>query len=104
MGKIARINEIIDNESSFKKTSMSMTMTKTAKSKLCSDAEAESGASRYIKIFDAPECKLFFLKVMYHLPYDERERLREAAQKSWVKNPKKYFAYSAKKALAKYGY
>ena len=100
MGKPELVKDIIDNESLNKLKNRSMTM----KRKLCSDVEAENGADRYIRIFDAPECRLFFLKVMYHLPYDERERIREAAQNGKVRSPKNYFTYSAKKALEKYGY
>ena len=93
---------IIDNESFLKKTSMSLILTR--KAKLCSDKEAESGAERYVRLLNAPECRSFFLKVMYHLPYDNRERILEAATKPWVKTPKKYFTYCAKKELVNLGF
>jgi len=97
-GKTKRINEI-EIDRLLKKPSFSM-----IGGKLCSDAEAESGAERYIRLLNAPECRLFFLKVMYHLPYDTREQILEAATKPWVKIPKKYFTYSAKRELARFGF
>ncbi|MBR3139043.1 hypothetical protein IKG38_03505 [Candidatus Saccharibacteria bacterium] len=74
------------------------------RSKLCSDKEAESGAERYIKLLNAPECRNFFLKVMYHLPYEDRERILEASRKKGIKVPKKYFTYCAKRELIKLGF
>ena len=72
--------------------------------KLCSDKEAEQGAERYIKLLNAPTCREFFLKVMYHLPYDTRERILESALKPWVKAPAHYYTYCAKKELALLGF
>ena len=74
------------------------------KAKLCSDTEAESGAERFIRILSAPECRKFFLKVMYHLPYDIRENILSMSIRPSIKSPKKYFTYCAKKELAKIGY
>lgn len=74
------------------------------RAKLCSDKEAESGADRYVRLLEAPECWKFFLKVMYHLPYDTREALLVAATKEGIDSPKRYFTYSAKRELEKLGY
>ena len=74
------------------------------RAKLCSDKEAESGADRYVRLLEAPECWKFFLKVMYHLPYDIREDLLAAATREGIKCPKKYFTYSARRELEKLGY
>lgn len=103
-GEKPRINEIEinDKDCSLKGTSISMNM--VSKAKLCSDKEAESGAERYANLLNAPECRQFFLKVMYHLPYDIRERILEAATKPWIKIPKKYFTYCAKKELTNLGF
>ena len=97
-GEAKPINEI-EIERLLKKPSFSM-----IRGKLCSDAEAESGAERYARLLNAPECRLFFLKVMYHLPYETREHILAAATQPWVKEPKKYFTYSAKKELARIGF
>ena len=97
-----RINEIIDNED-FLKENLNDNDQLVSKAKLVSNKEAESGADRYVRLLGAPECRLFFLKVMYHLPYDIRERILEASSKSEVRSPKKYFTYSAKRELAKLG-
>lgn len=81
-----------------------MTMKWCRKSKLCSDNEAESGAERYIRLLNAPECRQFFIKVMYHLPYDTRENILAMARRSSVRSPKKYFTYVAKRELARFGF
>ena len=90
-----------DKERFLKKKSMTMIR---GRRKLCSDAEAEMGAERYERKLNAPECHQFFLKVMYHLPYEDRERILEYSQRAGITSPKRYFTYSAKKALAKLGY
>jgi hypothetical protein len=77
---------------------------KYRRAKLCSDKEAESSAERYIKLLNAPECRNFFLKVMYHLPYESRERILEASKKEGVRTPKKYFTYCAKRELTRLGF
>lgn len=105
-GEAKRINEI-ENENDiecFLKRNIIFNDIGSRKAKLCSDKEAESGAKRYIRLLDAPECREFFLKVMYHLPYEERERILEASRKPWIKTPKKFFTYCAKRELVKLGF
>lgn len=95
------INDINVNERFLKESSMTM---KKGKTKLCSNEEAEAGAERYIRLLRAPECREFFLKVMFYLPYPDRERIYEMSTRPKVASPKHYFTYSAKRALAKRGY
>lgn len=101
-GEKKRINE--NDIESFLKRNFNIIDKGSRKAKLCSDNEAESGADRYIKLLKAPECRAFFLKVMYHLPYDDRERILEAATKPWIKTPKNYFTYCAKRELKNLGF
>lgn len=101
-GEKARINE--KDIESFLSGNFNFNELGTSKAKLCSDKEAESGAKRYIKLLNAPECREFFLKVMYHLPYENRERILEASKRPWVKAPKKFFTYCAKRELARFGF
>lgn len=96
-------NPINDNESFFKRN-FNDNDSMRRKAKLCSDTEAESGAERYIRTLNAPECREFFIKVMYYLPYEIRERLLSMAVRPSVQCSKKYFTYCAKKELAKIGY
>lgn len=104
MGEARRINDNdIDKDVFFRKLSMTM-IRGDSRTKLCSDKEAESGAERYARLLNAPECQKFFYKVMYYLPYEVRERLLEASTKPTVKVPKRYFTYSAKRELAKRGF
>lgn len=88
----------------FLKRNLNINDNGSNKAKLCSDKEAESGAKRYIRLLNAPECRLFFLKVMYHLPYEERERILEASKKPWIKSQKRFFTYCAKRELARLGF
>ena len=96
---------INDNENdNFLKRNINVNDMCSKKAKLCSDKEAEAGAQRFIKILNAPECREFFLKVMYHLPYETRERILELSIKPGIRTPKKYFTYSAKRELALLGF
>lgn len=97
MGKPTSMKSMI-NDSFLKKTSM-INDRDNHKVKFCSDREAENGAERLVKILSAPECRNFFIKVMYRLPYIERERILEMATKPNIKSPKKYFTHSAKIAM-----
>lgn len=99
-GEVKHINEIENDIDKDKAISLN----RGRKAKLCSDAEAESGAERYAKLLNAPECKLFFMKVMYHLPYDTRERILASATRPGILAPKNYFTYSAKRELARFGF
>lgn len=103
-GEKLHINENDKDIEYFLKENINFNDISSKKSKLCSDKEAESGAERYIKLLDAPECREFFLKVMYHLPYEDRERILEASRKKWIRTPKKYFTYCAKKELSRLGF
>lgn len=103
-GEKISINEIEkDNDRPFTKD-FNFNERCSSRAKLCSDKEAESGAERYIRLLDAPECREFFLKVMYHLPYDTREKLLDSAKRPWIRSPKKFFTYCAKRELALLGY
>lgn len=101
MGKVQPINEMINETFSKRKFNDHCSLKSM---RLCSDAEAEAGADRLIEKLDAPECRLFFIKVMYYIPYDERERLLNIAVRPCIKSPKKYFTFSAKRALARLGH
>jgi hypothetical protein len=96
-------NDFNVNEDSFKRN-LNDNDRLSSKAKLCSDNEAECGAERFVKILRAPECKKFFLKVMYHLPYNTRENILALATRPSIREPKKYFTYCAKKELTKIGY
>lgn len=98
MGIVRRINDSMINDRFLKKSSM------INEKKLCSEAEAEAGAERYIRRLNAPECRKFFLKVMYWLPYDDRERILEASTRAHIAAPKHYFTHCARLELAKRGH
>lgn len=89
-----------DKDLLLKEKSLSLRKSKT---KLCSDKEAESGAERLMHILGATDSQQFFLKVMYHLPYETRERILEYSTRPGIKSQKGYFLYCAKRELERLG-
>jgi hypothetical protein len=65
---------------------------------------AEAKADYLIDKFHAPQCRLFFLKCIYHLPEYKLEMAVEAAFSPSVKSHIRYFTVCAKKALEAEGY
>ena len=109
MGREQQIGKIIvsdkDNDRDFINIIKSLTVNGiTPRKKLCSVEEAEVGADRLVRELDAECSRKFFLKCMYHLPYEEREAILFCAKRPTVRKPANYFVFSAKRALKKYGY
>lgn len=67
-------------------------------------AVAEYRAQVLIDKFNAPQCRLFFLKCIYHLPEATIEAITEMAMRSSVKSHIRYFTVVAKRELARIGY
>lgn len=65
---------------------------------------AEAKANCLIEQFNAPQCRLFFLKCIYHLPEWRLEEAVESAMRPEVKSHIRYFTVVAKKALTEEGY
>lgn len=66
-------------------------------------AVAELKAQKLIELFEAPNCRLFFLKCVQNLTEDTVESIVESATRPYVKSPIKYFNYVAKRELEKKG-
>lgn len=103
MGKAS--SSMILNETSYKEVSLNL----NDKSKTCgklgiSTEVADRRADLLIKKFDAPQCRLFFLKCIYHLPEYKIQQAIEAAFRPCVKSHIRYFVVCAKKELELAGY
>ena len=65
--------------------------------------EAEAKASFLVQRLDAPQCRKFFLKCIYHLSEAEIQSALECATRPYVKCKAKYFNRCCKNLLIKQG-
>lgn len=65
--------------------------------------QAEKRADVLIARFNAPHCREFFLKCIYHLTDAEINQALECSARSYVKSPVKYFNKTCKQMLLKRG-
>ena len=66
--------------------------------------QAEARANALIAIFNAPQCREFFLKCIYHLTSDEIKQVVDYANRPQVISPVRYFNKVCKTKLAERGY
>lgn len=71
--------------------------------KKLSSYTAETRADALISYFNAPHCREFFLKCIYHLPDTEIYEAMQSATRPYVKSPIKYFNKTCKQLLIKHG-
>lgn len=105
MGKASTFNDKV-NEVSYKETSMEyINDRKKCCGKVALSTEvADRRADLLIQKFNAPQCRLFFLKCIYHLPEYEIEQAVETAMRPGVKSHIRYFTVVAKQKLAQAGF
>lgn len=102
MGKAS--NSMILNDVSYKETSMIFNDRKKACGKVKISTEvADRKADLLIQKFNAPQCRLFFLKCIYHLPEYKIQQAIESSFRPNVKSHIRYFVVCAKKELANAG-
>lgn len=65
---------------------------------------AEAKADVLIEIFNAPNCREFFLKCVYHLSESEISKAVDCANRPYVNSPIKYFNKACKQMLLQKGY
>lgn len=65
--------------------------------------QAEVKADALIRAFDAPYCREFFLKCVYHLTEHEISKALYCANKPHVASPVKYFNKTCKQMLERRG-
>lgn len=103
MGKAS--NSMIFNGVSYKETSMKFNDRDKACGKVKIATEvADRRADILINKFNAPQCRLFFLKCIYHLPEYKIQQAIESSFRPNVKNHIRYFVVCAKKELELAGY
>ena len=103
MGNATSMKKI--NGDSLKESSMIINdSTKTCGKVRISTAVADSRAERLVQKFNAPQCRLFFLKCIYHLPEYEIEQAVETAMRPGINSHIRYFTVVAKQKLAQAGY
>lgn len=66
--------------------------------------QAESQASALIAIFEAPQCRNFFLKCVYHLTDKEIQEAINYATRPNIVSPVRYFNKVCKSKLEQRGY
>ena len=76
---------------------------KTHKTNRISSEEAETKAAFLVERLNAPNCRNFFLKCIYHLSEADIQNALEAATRPYVKCPAKYFNRVAKLKLTERG-
>ena len=105
MGKASTFNDKV-NEVSYKETSMKyINDRKKCCGKVALSTEvADRRADLLIQKFNAPQCRLFFLKCVYHLPEYKIQQAIESAFKPNVKSHIRYFVVCAKKELSLAGF
>lgn len=65
--------------------------------------QAEQKADALIRFFNAPNCREFFLKCIYHLTEDEIYKAMQNATRSYVNSPVKYFNKTCKQIMISRG-
>ena len=65
--------------------------------------QAEKKADVLISIFNAPNCREFFLKCVYHLTEQELARAIDCATRPYVASPIRYFNKTCKQMMIKRG-
>ena len=108
---MGRANNINGKETSYRSNIGAMREAKTTQNcgKTCGKvyvptAMADYRAQVLVDKFNAPQCRLFFLKCIYHLPEATIESAVEMAMRSTVKSHIRYFTVVAKRELARIGY
>lgn len=103
MGKAS--SSMILNETSYKEVSLNLNDKGRNCGKLGISTEvADRRADLLIQKFNAPQCRLFFLKCIYHLPEYKIQQAIEAAMRPNVKSHIRYFVACAKKELTLAGH
>lgn len=92
------------NDTSYKEDSMIFNERKKTCGKVGISTElADFKADRLVQKFGAPQCRLFFLKCIYHLSEAQIEQAVEAAMRPQIKSKIRYFTVVAKQKLQEAG-
>lgn len=93
-----------DNEQTVKLEACGKPCGKLSIKRRITPGEAESRAQVLVDKFKAPQCRLFFLKCIYHLPEYKIANLVETSLRPNIKSHIRYFTVAAKHELELLGY
>ena len=109
MGKATSIGESLNNVTMNNVVKQSLTNNDQCnnvrlwKTNRISSDEAESKARFLVERLNAPNCRNFFLKCIYHLSESEIQSALECSTRPYVKSPVKYFNRICKTKLTQRG-
>ena len=109
MGSTQRIGELLNNVTMNNVVKQSLTNNDQCnnvrlwKTNRISSDEAESKARFLVERLNAPNCRNFFLKCIYHLSESEIQSALECSTRPYVKSPIKYFNRICKTKLTQRG-
>lgn len=109
MGKATSIGELLNNVTMNNVVKQSLTNNDQCnnvrlwKTNCISSDEAESKARFLVERLNAPNCRNFFLKCIYHLSESEIQSALECSTRPYVKSPIKYFNRICKTKLTQRG-
>lgn len=110
MGKATSIGELLNNVTMNNVVKQSLTNNDQCnnvrlwKTNRISSDEAESKARFLVERLNAPNCRNFFLKCIYHLSESEIQSALECSTRPYVKSPIKYFNRICKTKLTQRGF
>ena len=111
MGTARSINDIINDNFYIKESLIINDSSQNRRNcgKTCgkvgiSTEVADQRAQLLIDKFQAPQCRLFFLKCIYHLPEAKIQQAIEASMRPGIRSRIRYFVTIAKKELELQGY
>lgn len=109
MGKATSIGELLNNVTMNNVVKQSLTNNDQCnnvrlwKTNRITSDEAESKARFLVERLNAPNCRNFFLKCIYHLSESEIQSALECSTRPYVKSPIKYFNRICKTKLTQRG-
>ena len=118
MGSATRLGELINESMILNDVKQSLTINESMnkgmwktqkanglwKTRRISAEEAETKARFLIERLNAPECRNFFLKCIYHLSESEIQNALECATRPYIKCKARYFTKCCKNKLTERGF
>lgn len=102
--KTMKFNDYKDFKRSLNRGGSSKACGKTCGKTGISTEVADAKADLLVNMFHAPQCRLFFLKCVYHLPEATIQRAIESSMRPEIQSHIRYFTVVAKRELELVGY
>lgn len=101
MGREQRINELIDNETLLKESSMTLRM--SAKAKADQAKRVDKNADWLVEVFKSPTSRPFYCKCALHIRWSRVIEMVELALRPRIKNHAAYFGRLATTEMIRLG-